>query len=90
MIRTGKFKKNEQRINVRELLRNLYNIYIQQMKAKDLIFKVKEANDMPEIVVSDQSRIMQVLVNLIQNSHKFTNKGQIIVETSFLRDFNKL
>lgn len=90
MIKSGKFKQNEQKIIVRDLLKQVYMLFLMQMRAKNLIFKIKEAHDMPEMIVSDKCRIMQVLANLIQNAHKFTRSGTVTVETAFDRDENKI
>lgn len=65
-------------------------LFLLQMRAKNLVFKIKESHDMPEMIISDKCRIMQVLANLIQNAHKFTRSGSVIVETAFLREENKI
>jgi signal transduction histidine kinase len=47
---------------------------------KGLALKMTVADNVPEVLVSDAQRIQQILINLIGNATKFTDKGQISVE----------
>ena len=47
-------------------------------KKLDLAYNVDDA--IPKILVSDVTRLRQILVNLIGNAVKFTNAGEVIVE----------
>lgn len=38
---------------------------------------------MPEVIISDERRLKQVLINLISNALKFTSLGEIQVQTKF-------
>jgi len=42
-------------------------------------FKIETSNCVPEVINSDQIRLQQVLINLIGNAFKFTEKGSIKV-----------
>ena len=44
---------------------------------KGLEFIIDVANDVPKKIIGDQVRLRQVLVNLIDNGIKFTDKGEV-------------
>jgi signal transduction histidine kinase/HPt (histidine-containing phosphotransfer) domain-containing protein/BarA-like signal transduction histidine kinase len=49
-------------------------------KKLDLAYNVDDA--LPKILVSDVTRLRQILVNLISNAVKFTQQGEVIIEVS--------
>ncbi|MDR0881282.1 MAG: response regulator [Candidatus Adiutrix sp.] len=52
---------------------------------KDLEFNVRVSPDMPDQLVGDVARIRQIIANLISNSLKFTEKGEINLTVDFLQ-----
>jgi signal transduction histidine kinase len=74
----GTFSLNNSEFTVHEIIEDLSFIFEVQCKEKGLHF-ITEADEslMHKTFVSDNGRIKQVLINLLSNSLKFTQKGMI-------------
>lgn len=56
---------------------NVHSIMYSQAKEKNLDFKVLVGSEVFPVIIGDETRIRQVLINLIGNAIKFTEKGSI-------------
>ena len=78
-LSSGKVVLDLQQVNFTELLNNpSIKAFEEVCKAKGLYFRTHVDYDVPTII-ADPNRLIQVLVNLIGNSVKFTEKGGIDV-----------
>ncbi len=53
---------------------------------KGLALHVTSADDVPRLVVADQGKLRQILLNLLGNAVKFTERGEVRVRTSLHPD----
>lgn len=74
-IESGKVTLNEDNCNLIEILENIKEIVITDVKNKKLNFNIIIDNLIDSDVVCDKLRLNQVLINCIGNSIKFTNEG---------------
>lgn len=77
-IEAGTIRKNETTFNVNTILRGLYNQYSIKASEKRLVLDLKVGlSDQKSSIITDQTRLIQIISNLINNSFKFTREGSI-------------
>lgn len=76
-IESGKFSLEKKPIFLPELLDTIRQSFALEVEKKGLKLVIEKAADLPETFIGDSLRIKQILINLIANSVKFTNKGSI-------------
>jgi signal transduction histidine kinase/DNA-binding response OmpR family regulator/HAMP domain-containing protein/HPt (histidine-containing phosphotransfer) domain-containing protein len=76
-IEAGKLELEEQNFSLRECIEPSIDMMATRaaQKGLDLIYSI-EAHT-PEHIVSDSTRLRQILLNLLSNAIKFTNKGEV-------------
>lgn len=79
-LEAGKFVLELHRFHFRNMLDYVRNNHINKLTEKGLGFFVTVSPQIPEYVVGDELRIVQILNNLLSNAQKFTAVGKISVE----------
>lgn len=78
------------RFNLPNLLQDIEQMYLFNCKKERLNFVMVIESEIPEWVVTDPTRLKQVLHNLLNNAIKFTNEGCISVHVKFQPTSNTL
>jgi signal transduction histidine kinase len=81
----GKMKLNVAAFNLRETILEVNHLLGPQARAKGLEIALQYADDAPARLLGDVIRIRQVLINLIGNAIKFTERGGIAVAVACVR-----
>lgn len=76
-IEAGKIELSPKTFNLYELIKEIENIFAFRCEGKDLKFIITLSNNLPKLIRADEQRLRQILINLLGNSLKFTQKGQI-------------
>lgn len=76
-IEAGRASINNTSFDLYGLLKDLQSMFQVRMEEKDLSFDVIIEDRTPRFIVSDESKIRQILINLIGNAVKFTKQGRI-------------
>lgn len=76
-IEAGKIEFDKLNFNIIETLKKLYNTFKVKTDEKNLKFNLNIDESLPEFIYGDQIRLNQILNNLLSNSVKFTEKGEI-------------
>ncbi len=79
-LEAGKFTLDPQKFHFKNMLDYVRDSHIRKITEKGLDFVISIADDIPECVIGDELRIVQILNNLISNATKFTSMGKISVE----------
>jgi signal transduction histidine kinase/CheY-like chemotaxis protein len=85
-IEAGELTLDEQPLNLRGLLDDAVNLVALTADAKGLRLTVEMTPSCPLTVVADENRLRQILVNLLGNAVKFTDRGGVSVRVSFTGD----
>ncbi len=82
-IEAGKLELEEIKSDIIQIIEQSVNIlkYDAHKKSVKLILKISP--ELPRFIVADPTRLKQVLVNLIGNSVKFTDKGEVELFVDF-------
>lgn len=78
-IEAGRIEVEEIPVSLAELTKDLHAILGFRAEEKGVDFQIDLEGDVPSAIVSDPTRIRQVLINVISNAIKFTDKGRIHV-----------
>ncbi|MCL2355663.1 MAG: ATP-binding protein [Defluviitaleaceae bacterium] len=77
-IEAGKFELNCRSFDFRKKIAGVVDMLKLQMEKKKLHFAVELDENIPQFIVGDEIRLMQVIVNLLTNATKFTPHGGTI------------
>lgn len=76
-IEAGKMKVELLEFDLRDFLQSLEPMMQQEASKKDIEFKIRKGENLPENICSDPTRLRQCLINLINNAVKFTDEGHV-------------
>ena len=77
-IETGQVKITHSAINLNNLIRNLFDQYRMRAQQQNLVLNFSTHLDEGEaMVVTDETKVIQIFSNLLNNALRFTKKGRI-------------
>lgn len=79
-LEAGKFNIESRKFNFRNMMDYVKQNHINRMTEKGLEFFMTISPNIPEYIIGDELRIVQILNNLLSNAQKFTSWGKITVE----------
>ncbi|QTN39529.1 response regulator [Cryomorphaceae bacterium] len=88
-IESGKVELEIRNFSLKELGTSLRNAFLPKATEKRLNYEVICDERIPEFLMGDTTRLLQVLGNLISNAFKFTNEGEVVVEAKHLEETDK-
>lgn len=77
-LELGKISLDENWENLSDIIKHIQSIITPKANQNGLQFTVEfEQNQLPQFIYTDKVRLQQILINLLDNSIKFTRKGYV-------------
>lgn len=78
-IEAGKMKIQPEPVSFHKLISEIENVIIHRARDKGIGFFIETEKDVPDTLLIDDTRLRQVLSNLLDNAVKFTDHGHVIL-----------
>lgn len=78
-IESGRLQLVSVQMNVKDIVNNVIHLFGTKAEEKGITLKVNVSAYFPDKLLGDPIRLNQILVNLIGNAIKFTEKGGVVV-----------
>ncbi|TVQ67549.1 MAG: response regulator [Balneolaceae bacterium] len=85
-IESGELTLEEKDFSVSAVASNAYSILHTQASEKNLDFRIRVDRNLHEAQIGDEGRIRQVLINILGNAIKFTEKGSVEFSVDLVED----
>lgn len=72
--------------DIRQTLRDSVNLVHSKAQQKSLKIQLNTTHLLPQYLIGDAQRLRQVILNLLMNAIKFTERGEVIVQTDIIEE----
>jgi len=76
-IESGSMEIEEQDFDLRDCVEGVLDIFAEKASQIDLVYQIDHL--VPSQIIGDPMRLRQILINLVSNAMKFTNKGEVFI-----------
>jgi signal transduction histidine kinase len=87
-IETGNIELEKARIDIREMIQSITGSMKYKAHEKQIYLTQSIDEDIPAIVIGDRARLVQILLNLVSNSVKFTSQGGVNIDLKVIEQNN--
>jgi PAS domain S-box-containing protein len=78
-IESGKLELEHHPFNLSNLVKDCIDLFSVHASQKNLTLSHNIAPDVPPTIIGDATRIRQILINLVNNAIKFTDRGNVTI-----------
>ncbi len=82
-IEAGQIALTVQPFNLRRMLADVAEMIVVRARGKGIVLRCEIEPDVPSLVEGDETKLRQVLINLLGNAVKFTDRGSITLGASW-------
>jgi PAS domain S-box-containing protein len=79
-IEAGELSLNIELVSLRSIIAEIKNIFWLKMQQKNVEFEITIPSSLPDNLYLDEVRFRQIMINLVGNAFKFTEKGYIHID----------
>ncbi|MCR4927697.1 MAG: response regulator [Lachnospiraceae bacterium] len=79
-IESGRLEIKEEAFSMPDMLYDVISLIKERAEEKDLSLEAEVVGDVPASIISDEFRIRQILVNILNNAVKYTDKGGVTLK----------
>jgi len=83
-VEAGKMEIRKSPFQLQDIVDSVSGLFAVTARNKSVALECNLAPDLPEILVGDETRVRQVLFNLVGNAIKFTERGKVIMDIEAL------
>ncbi len=84
-IESGKMEIKPVNYELASLLGDCYNMIQVRAKDKGLFFRMENSTSIPHLLYGDEVRVRQIIVNLLTNAVKYTEKGEVVLSANWVK-----
>ena len=88
-IETGNIELEKANVNLRDMVKSITNSMQYKATEKGIYLNSNIDANLPQLVIADSARLVQVLLNLTGNAVKFTDTGGVTIDLKVLEESNK-
>jgi signal transduction histidine kinase/CheY-like chemotaxis protein len=89
-IEAGRLELRRDRVSLPVLLEELTDMFSLQAQAKGIEFEYHLKSHIPEVVMTDEKHLRQILINLLSNAVKFTERGKVVFSAHYRNEVIEL
>lgn len=79
-VEAGHMEMDRVSFSLRTLLDDVADIFVSKAQEKGIAFSISVASSVSATIISDPTRLKQILINIIGNAVKFTSKGGVTTD----------
>ncbi len=86
-IESRKMELHPVDVRLSDFLKDITSLFHYRAEQQNIDFRLEASSDLPIGIRVDETRLRQILVNLLGNAIKFTEQGEVILKVSLVASF---
>lgn len=83
-IEAGQMTLEKRAFSLTEVIQQIHKSLLPKANQENLVLQIDQPKNIPDFLIGDQTRLSQVLLNLLNNGIKFTEIGSVLLQIQIL------